>query len=203
MKTRKGRTYQARACVVTLPLGVLKAGDVEFKPALREKKAAIASLELGYVTRVVLRFKKRFWPNHFGFLHTGDEWLPTWWTNEDPLSLTGWAGGPRGERTSQMTEKALRERAIHVLSKIFSQNQTRVGTGLLEFHFHNWNRDPYARMAYSYVGVNQIAASRELALPLASTLFFAGEATSLDFQQGTVHGALATGLRAAEEVDGW
>ena len=39
-----------------------------------------------------------------------------------------------------------------------------------------------------------------LAAPLAGSLFFAGEATDLIGDPGTVQGALATGARAAAEI---
>jgi len=34
------------------------------------------------------------------------------------------------------------------------------------------------------------------------TIFFAGEATNTEGHHGTVHGALATGIRAAREILG-
>ena len=40
----------------------------------------------------------------------------------------------------------------------------------------------------------------ELARPLRGTLFFAGEAADLEGRTGTVHGAIATGRRAAREA---
>jgi monoamine oxidase len=43
-------------------------------------------------------------------------------------------------------------------------------------------------------------AAQTLAAPVAETLFFAGEATNGDGYNGTVHGAIATGLRAAKEL---
>jgi uncharacterized protein with NAD-binding domain and iron-sulfur cluster len=39
-----------------------------------------------------------------------------------------------------------------------------------------------------------------LAEPIADTLYFAGEATNGDGNSGTMHGAIATGYRAAAEV---
>jgi len=39
-----------------------------------------------------------------------------------------------------------------------------------------------------------------LARPVVDTLFFAGEATNSDGNSGTMHGAIATGYRAAEEL---
>jgi hypothetical protein len=56
--------------------------------------------------------------------------------------------------------------------------------------------------AYSYVPVGAITAPIRLAEPVADTLFFAGEATNSDGHSGTVHGAIATGYRAADELLG-
>jgi monoamine oxidase len=39
-----------------------------------------------------------------------------------------------------------------------------------------------------------------LARPLRGTLFFAGEAAESEGRTGTVHGAIASGRRAADEV---
>ncbi|MCY0725974.1 FAD-dependent oxidoreductase, partial [Klebsiella pneumoniae] len=55
----------------------------------------------------------------------------------------------------------------------------------------DWAKDPFARGAYSYVLVDGAGARQALAQPLADTLFFAGEATSVD-DSGTVAGALSS-----------
>jgi monoamine oxidase len=41
-----------------------------------------------------------------------------------------------------------------------------------------------------------------LAAPVKNTLFFAGEATDTQGDQGTVHGALRSGSRVAREIMG-
>ena len=69
------------------------------------------------------------------------------------------------------------------------------------FAIHDWQADPHARGGYSYVRVGGTGAREELAAPLEETLYFAGEATHTE-QSGTVGGALASGLRAAEEILG-
>ena len=43
-------------------------------------------------------------------------------------------------------------------------------------------------------------AQRQLAAPVARTLFFAGEATNSQGHHATVHGAIASGYRAAAEI---
>ena len=48
-----GGTLRARRAVITVPLGVLKAGDVAFEPPLPDRKAAaIASLGFGALDKV-------------------------------------------------------------------------------------------------------------------------------------------------------
>ena len=64
----------------------------------------------------------------------------------------------------------------------------------------SWSTDPWARGSYSYLPVGASPALRAaLAQPINGQLFFAGEATSSD-APATVHGALASGQRAAKEV---
>jgi monoamine oxidase len=65
---------------------------------------------------------------------------------------------------------------------------------------HDWQVDPFSRGAYSYAGVGGMDAAMKLAEPIANTLYFAGEATNGDGYNGTVHGAIATGVRAAKEL---
>ena len=65
---------------------------------------------------------------------------------------------------------------------------------------HDWQADPFSRGAYSYAAVGGSVAGEELGAPLDGTLFFAGEATESDGQNATVHGAIASGKRAAREV---
>jgi monoamine oxidase len=79
--------------------------------------------------------------------------------------------------------------------------QVDVRTQLRAAHWHDWQADPYALGAYSYLRVNGGGARAALAKPVEQTLFFAGEATSSDYA-GTVSGALQTGERAAREAVG-
>jgi monoamine oxidase len=64
---------------------------------------------------------------------------------------------------------------------------------------HDWQLDPFARGAYSYVLVGGEAAREALAAPVDGMIWFAGEATAAG-EGGTVAGALQTGMRAAREI---
>ncbi len=114
--------------------------------------------------------------------------------------LTGWAGGPNGERLSSCTEAEFTSRAVAALARILGIERAQVEQQLESAHTHNWVTDPYCRGGYSYIAVGGENASRELAAPLAGTLFFAGEATEFTGHHGTVNGAMASGTRAANEI---
>jgi len=193
--------FEADAAVVTLPLGVLQAGSLEFDPPLPEEKIeAIHSLQFGAVTRMALIFRDRFWPEDFGFVHALQEEIPTWWSDPRGNIITGWAGGPKAERLPQRADE-LKPLAIDILARIFQTAPELIREGLLDIQMHSWLHDPLTRGAYSYVAVGGLDAPERLAQPLDGTFYFAGEATVGDGQIGTVHGALASGIRAARELE--
>ena len=63
-----------------------------------------------------------------------------------------------------------------------------------------WRSDPFAQGSYSFLAKGSEPRDRDaLGAPSNGRLFFAGEATDRDFP-ATVHGALLSGQRAAEEI---
>ena len=203
--------FRAPACIVTIPLGVLQQmpgtrGAIEFDPPLPEaKRDAIHKLAMGPVTRAALLFDEPFWEGRdrqqLGFIHGASDVFPTWWTllpMRVPI-LVAWSGGPAAEKVSGLNDDALTRAAIGSLSTALNMSQKKVTQHFRAIFRHDWQADPYARGAYSYVPVNAMAAPKELARPVARTLFFAGEATQSG-EPGTVHAAISTGQRAAREV---
>lgn len=209
-------TWQAKAAVIALPIGVLQAaarqrGAVAFRPALREKQKLISRMRMGHVIRLTLRFEPRAWRsllpkslrparNGFGFIHSGIAGVPVWWSLSRRPMLTGWVGGPAAGALARQSEHGILQKALASLAEIFGQPKSRLRAALADFATHNWSRDPFTRGAYSFTVAGQEGASAKLREPVARTLFFAGEATADGAEVGTVHGALASGLRAAHEV---
>lgn len=135
------------------------------------------------------------------FVYSHQEWFPTWWTRSTSAPiLTGWAASRRGERLSGHSRQFMQDKALASLSAIFGLPEPALQAMLLGCYVHDWQSDPYARGSYSYVGVDGEGAQSNLAASLDGTLFFAGEATSTDGHHGEVHGAIATGERAAREI---
>jgi monoamine oxidase len=212
--------FTAARAIVTLPLGVLQAaagenGALKFVPELPpEKKCALAKLVMGQVNRVVLHFRQRFWdkiePPHYpgrtlsnlSFLFSREQPFPTWWTampEKSPL-ITAWAPADCAEQLSGRPELEMKQKALKILGKILGQNADALEQLCDAVYWHDWQDDSFARGAYSYVGVGGGDAQRQLAAPLDAKLFFAGEATDFTGHHGTVHGAIASGYRAANEV---
>jgi predicted NAD/FAD-dependent oxidoreductase len=60
IQTESGDVYTANRAIVTLPLGVLKNGDVLFTPALNnDKKVAIDRLGMGTCNKVYMAFEEQ------------------------------------------------------------------------------------------------------------------------------------------------
>jgi len=203
--------FRAPRAIVTLPLGVLQAGDVRFTPALDGKREALGGLAMGPVIKIVLVFRERFWSHlvrggesleAMSFLFGDDATIPTWWTRypDGAAVLTGWLAGPRTDILAGRPADAVLWQAIESLAALFELERTQLERLLDSWHLHDWIADPWSRGAYSWVVVGGAGAPRELGRPLAGTLFFAGEATDVGGHNGTVHGAIASGRRAAREV---
>jgi monoamine oxidase len=166
---------------------------------------------MGDVLKVVLRFRTAFWAVKtppfpylpgLSFLATPGAIIRTWWTSYPLVAplVTAWIAGPRATLLAGETESALIDRSLATLAQALGVPPRLLEAELEGGYLHNWQADPFARGAYSYVRVGGKEAPARLAEPVAGTLFFAGEATDADGHTGTVHAALASGSRAAKEI---
>ena len=206
-KTASGAEFRAPQVLITAPLGVLKSGGISFHPPLAQKDKALQLLEMGPVVRASLCFHHQFWKarqrlKNASFIFTDDAYFPTWWTS-NPLPfpiLTGWAAGHYARQLGKLSSEQVIQRAVESLAAILEIEAQRLKDELEAGFTHDWQRDRLSCAAYSYAVVGGSEAGRELGAPVAQTLFFAGEATDSDGHNGTVHGAIRSGLRAAKEI---
>lgn len=213
-----GGDFRARAAVVTVPLGVLRAlpgqlGAIAFSPDLPKKRAVWDRLQMGHVSRVVLRFREGFWQEafvpdvlraesgrQFGFVHAPGASVPVWWSHAPSPVLVGWAGGPAARRLAGRLEPEVVDLALRSLSEIFLCLLTSLEAALDRSFWHDWSADPFCRGGYSFSVAGAEDGPAGLAAPVENTLFFAGEATASAEELGTVGAALNSGERAAAEV---
>jgi monoamine oxidase len=210
--TGQRHTFEGSRLIITVPLGVLQAetgeiGAIEFDPVPVEALSAARKLCFGQVFRTVLRFADRFLDQdeklaEVGFLLSDEPAFPTWWTTlpiHTPL-ITGWSAGRKAGLLVGQTREFIIGKAIDHLARITSVEVAELQSQLAAAHFHDWSNDPFSRGAYSYVPPGGLRARELLAQPIDDTLYFSGEATDTNGHGATVHGAIASGMRAARAV---
>jgi monoamine oxidase len=216
---RTSEIVAARACVVTAPIGVLRAGSIRFEPEPAGWSDALERLDMGPVEKLVLCFREPFWNDRAlwrrlarrstppAFWHARDVPFPTFWTSaphHDRAVLTAWAGGPAARALRSVKAGiepslgTLIERAIDSLAAMLPISRNAIDDQLFAAAHHAWQDDPFSGGAYSYMGVGGRSAQQWLAQPVDGTLILAGEA--FDESTGTVEGALASGRNAARRL---
>jgi monoamine oxidase len=190
---------EADRAIVTLPLAILEAGDVVFSPELPDgKRAAIDGLGSGPAAKIVLRFERAVWPEAMTFMITTTD-SQNWWrsgagrANEEGV-LTALVCGHAVERLREFPDPAAE--GLRLLEQVLD---TPLADDLVESRFVDWGADPWSKMGYSFVPPGGVGLRDALAAPVEDVLFFAGEATSRVRPQ-TVHGAIESGVRAANEI---
>jgi monoamine oxidase len=201
-------TAHCRQLIITVPLGVLQTvadgeGGIHFDPEPTALLKAARRLQFGHVNRVTLRFRERFWEEdetfrRVGYILARDEPFFAWWPTHPLLSplLTAWMAGSATDHFHAANAQEAAAAALESLKRILKRDIPRPEA----FYFHDWQSDPFSRGAYSYVPVGGRGAREILAKPVSDTLFFAGEAADIAGHASTVHGAIATGKRAAQLI---
>jgi monoamine oxidase len=214
-----GDETHARAALVTVPIGVLKAhplatGALRFVPELPSShRRAIDKLATGAVVRITLLLTERLWEDvpksrlprarrldRLGFLQPTKGTFNVFWTLY-PLRvpvIVAWVGGPPARDLAERGPDAVEGQAVAELSRHLGVSKRRFPAKIDAAWMHNWVTDPFARGAYAYATVGGDRAAQTLARPVGKTLFFAGEATGEE--TGTVEGALASGIKAARRI---
>lgn len=195
--------YLADQVLLTLPLGVLQAGSVRMVPELpAPKQTAIAQLGMGVLNKCYLRFEKAFWPHGVDWLEyiaqrPGEwtEWVSFQQAARLPV-LLGFNAAERGHAIERWTDAQMVDSAMQTLRVLFGAKLPAP----LDYQITRWAADPFALGSYSFNALGSTPQHRqELARPIEARLFFAGEATEVNYF-GTAHGAYLSGLRAAAEL---
>lgn len=200
--------FSAEKAIIALPLGVLQQLGVVFDPVPTALIAA-NQLAMGPVRRFTLLFRERWWAEHekvklprMSFLFAHDAMPPVWWTAHpwETRTLTGWIGGQRSAAFEQCTREQVGDMACQELANIFPVPLAYLREQLICCATHDWQTDPWSCGAYSYIPAGALDAVLKMATPTADTLYFAGEHTDVTGHWGTVHAAIRSGIRAANQV---
>ena len=195
------RSFEGPAAIVTVPLGVLKAGAIGFDPPLPEAHAhAMSALGFGVLSKTYFRFDERNWQAENAFhLYLGaapGAWAQ-WFTlpsSAGPIVLA-FNAGECGRSIESSSAADLIAGAMPAARQLFGAD-----IAALEVRTSNWTTDPYARGAYSFHAPGSgLDDRRRLQEPIGDRLYLAGEAVGAD-NPATVHGALLSGRYAAAQL---
>lgn len=195
----------ANHVLVTVPLGCLKAGSIEFVPPLpKDKLEAIDKLGMGQLSKCTFLWDETDhlpWPKDKEWIEyiTIDGKQGRWTEFYSPLPLNGcrqlyaYSAGRSAEKSQ--TDDETKEEVLAVLSGIFGNVPEPRQVIITE-----WDKDEFSQGAYSFYKVGSGPEHRRaLARSLKRRLYFAGEATNVE-HFATAQGALLSGIRAAKEI---
>jgi monoamine oxidase len=197
--TAAGRTFLAARCIITLPPVLLDTITFDSPLSATKIEAALA-FGLEPATKLFFRFDRPYWDEGLAYAaHSG--LFSRWWT--PLLHLPGapviccYVTAERARAVDALDDAELLRRALDELATLTGSPGVRDGCAALRRSA--WGPDPLARGGYAYVPPGAADARPTLAAPEGELLFFAGEATAYDTNPQTVHGAIESGRRAAEE----
>jgi monoamine oxidase len=194
--------YKATRVIVTVPISILRDGDIQFIPALPfEMSSAFSKIGMGPGMKIVLKFIRKFWEPNTGSI-ISDGIIPEYWAAGHRKSTLNnvLVGFVNGENAIQLgkSKKDIVKTALNDLDRIFGGKTA--SQWFSDSFVMDWSQEPFIRGTYSYPKVGEGNAREALAKPVKNKLFFAGEATHTEGHFGTIHGALETAVRAVNQV---
>lgn len=213
VSTTAGEKFFGKNVICTLPLGVLKKGNVKFIPHLpAEKLAAIDHMNMGIMNKIIMQFPRNFWDTEEYI----DYIAPAYWSGKKWVNKGAWiqyynmtpfihqpilfalvAGDFASTLENESDDQTIKE-AMQPLRTIFGSDVPDPTA----FIITRWGKDPYSEGSYSSLrphALNEGADYNNMAQRVGAHLFFAGEATNIKYPS-TVYGAYLSGNRAAQEV---
>jgi monoamine oxidase len=198
--TDKG-PIRARKAIVTVPIGVLKAGSIKFTPALPTATLrALDGLRMGALSKLALRFEGDrfgFQPHQF-LAEIGDpsqamtfEAFPF---NHDLVIAV--FGGDYARTLAKQGEAAATDHVLERFLRIAGSDARKVFKG---GKLVGWSEDELARGSYAVALPGQMNSRDALAKPVSDRIWFAGEATGGVYSM-TAGGAYIAGREAATQV---
>ena len=205
--TNKG-TINAKACIVTVSAGVLKAEKIKFTPALPPRKyEALESVSMTVSNRVLMQLKKKF----YGKFKNDTNFYIKCNSNgaKSPETIAYGLLKMSGTNVSlfgisgQFSKDLENEGSEAMIDFVLNKLKSAWGSKFYEKYFikamaTGWANNPFTLGAYSGGVPGKSKKRRDIKFPVGDRIFFAGEATAGAFS--TVHGANRSGIRAVTDL---
>jgi monoamine oxidase len=195
------QSFEGRAVIVTVPLGVLKSGAITFDPPLPDAHIhAVQALGFGVLSKSYFRFNQRNWQAEnafYQYIGTGPGMWAQWFTlpaAAGPIVLA-FNAGYRGRAAESASAEDLMTSAQPIVRQLFGDDIYPVAV-----RTSSWSTDPFARGSYSFHAPGSgLDDRRRLQEPIGDRLYLAGEAVGVN-NPASVHGAVFSGRYAADQL---
>ena len=208
MVTNNGKEFECDRAIVTVPLQILKDGDITFIPPFSSER--LAALDMALMPpglKVFLEFTETFYPLSFGFakyytddVKVGDHlYYDETLGQESEQHILGLfaVGNPAEDYLQHTTQDDLRD---YILTELDDMFDGKASDTFVRMIVQNWSDEPFIRGSYSeYFDRKEII--RAVSLPIDDVVYFAGEAMPANGEwYGYVHGAALSGRKAANAI---
>lgn len=213
---KSNKQYEVDKVVITVPHAVLKSSTISFSPGLPASfTSSLSKIGMDACIKVVLDFKKNFWGNDTGFIWGGTT-APQFFNAGvgrsslyQTLSFT--ISGPKAEELSSLSNLDIVKAVLAEMDIIYAGQGTQFvrrainsidnTNGEMIYFVKNWTKDEFIKGGWSYPLIGATLQDRKnLATPVGNKLFFAGEATDIKGDGGTMNGAFNSAERVVEDV---
>ena len=155
---------------------------------------------MGPALKLIYRFDQRVLPPGIAALYSAINppmwWSPSYGHQTDVTVMTAFITGDWALQLYAEGEEGALEHGFETLQSELGRKLPRPQAAVMV----NWIDDPFAYGGYSVAPPGAVGAREQLAQPIADRLYWAGEATAPNQWSSTVHGAYASGRRAAAEI---
>jgi monoamine oxidase len=188
--------YSCEHCILTVPVGVLRAQKIQFEPELPALKwEAINRVSDWPITKVALQFESGTWNNDFQFLsRQGEHPLVMNWSRFSgaPILIAHLTGN-KAKEAEEMSKNELLGYLEPVVGRIARMENIQ---GLVT---SKWSSSPYSLGGFCYQSMQAYGNEADVISKPFGELYFGGEAAS-QAHTGTVHGAYFSGQVAASHI---
>lgn len=201
--THNGLISESDYVIVTVPLGVLKSGNIQFIPALpSSKQEAIQKIGMNCVNKFLLTWNTAFWDSEQYIAYTPEirdkfnYFVNVKKYNPDVNALMTFAFANYGRQSESMTDTQIIDEIMLHLKDMYGSGIPNP-TNMLRTKWQS-NENSFGSYSFTQVGT-EMRHFEDIAEEVEDRLFFAGEHTEVDYFS-TAHGAYLSGLREADKI---
>jgi monoamine oxidase len=192
--------FKGEKVICSVPITQLKAGKIQFTPALSKVQTdAINSIEMGPGMKVFLKFSEKFYGDGILGTTASPAYVDAaYGKNAKDHVLMAFVMGERALKLSEMGEDKATQLLLDELETVYGEVAK---SSFLDSFTQDWHKNKWVAGAYSYAPVGQGKDKRMIAAkPVASKIYFAGEAMNTNGHHQSVHGAMETGKKCVQLI---